>query len=210
MLVWLISVSKEEAPVTPFAYMVWLEYQDGYVITSIINVGWNYLSLLKLQRLHRWSLGMDNKFHPKCYLAHEYLSMLGCWSMFVKGSPSGHQINISPNAAIKQYNNLSLMVIFLFIIFIHTPSSCRAQIMCWNPQHNECNWNLTSVDSIQLKCPWLVMVDIWFIVANHVYHVWNSHNWSHDQCMKQSKNTWMHFEGLLYPWLFVISRLCLC
>ena len=24
-----------------------------------INMGWNYLSIPKLQRLHRWSLGMD-------------------------------------------------------------------------------------------------------------------------------------------------------
>ena len=28
------------------------------------NVGWNYLSIPKLQRLHRWSLGMDKLFHP--------------------------------------------------------------------------------------------------------------------------------------------------
>ena len=27
-------------------------------------MGWNYLSIPKLQRLHRWSLGMDKSFHP--------------------------------------------------------------------------------------------------------------------------------------------------
>ena len=38
---------------------------------------WNYLSIPKLQRLHRWSLGRDKKFHPTLYQVCEYLSMLG-------------------------------------------------------------------------------------------------------------------------------------
>ena len=40
-------------------------------------MGWNYLSIPKLQRLHRWSLGMDKQFHPMLYWACDYLSMLG-------------------------------------------------------------------------------------------------------------------------------------
>ena len=28
------------------------------------SVGWNYLSIPKRKRLHRWSLWMDNQFHP--------------------------------------------------------------------------------------------------------------------------------------------------
>ena len=40
-------------------------------------MGWNYLSIPKLQRLHRWSLGMDKSFHPTHYQACNYLSMLG-------------------------------------------------------------------------------------------------------------------------------------
>ena len=40
-------------------------------------MGWNYLSIPKLQRLHRWSLGMDKKFHPMHYNGCDYLSMLG-------------------------------------------------------------------------------------------------------------------------------------
>ena len=39
-------------------------------------MGWNYLSIPKLQRLHRWSLGMDKKSHPLLYWACDYLSML--------------------------------------------------------------------------------------------------------------------------------------
>ena len=40
-------------------------------------MGWNYLSIPKLQRLHRWSLGMDKYFHPTLYNGCNYLSMLG-------------------------------------------------------------------------------------------------------------------------------------
>ena len=40
-------------------------------------MGWNYLSIPKLQRLHRWSLGMDKLFHPTHYNGCNYLSMLG-------------------------------------------------------------------------------------------------------------------------------------
>ena len=39
-------------------------------------MGWNYLSILKLQRCNRWSLGMDKSFHPTVYWACNYLSML--------------------------------------------------------------------------------------------------------------------------------------
>ena len=38
---------------------------------------WNYLCIPKLQRLHRWSLGMDKWFHPTYYEGYNYLSMLG-------------------------------------------------------------------------------------------------------------------------------------
>ena len=40
-------------------------------------MGWNYLSIPKLQRLHRWSLRMDKQFHPTLYQACNYLYMLG-------------------------------------------------------------------------------------------------------------------------------------
>ena len=40
-------------------------------------MGWNYLSIPKLQRCNRWSLGMDKLFHPTLYQACNYLSMLG-------------------------------------------------------------------------------------------------------------------------------------
>ena len=40
-------------------------------------MGWNYLSIPKLQWCSRWSLGMDKLFHPTHYWACNYLSMLG-------------------------------------------------------------------------------------------------------------------------------------
>ena len=40
-------------------------------------MGCNYLSIPKLQRLHRWRLGMDKRFHPTHYNGYIYLSMLG-------------------------------------------------------------------------------------------------------------------------------------
>ena len=40
-------------------------------------MGWNYLSIPKLQRCNRWSLGMDKLFHPILYNGYYYLSMPG-------------------------------------------------------------------------------------------------------------------------------------
>ena len=39
-------------------------------------MGLNYLSIPKLQRLHRWSLGLDKYFHPALYDGCNYLSIL--------------------------------------------------------------------------------------------------------------------------------------
>ena len=41
------------------------------------SVGWKYLSIPKLQRYNRWSLGMDKLFHPILYNRYNYLPMLG-------------------------------------------------------------------------------------------------------------------------------------
>ena len=39
------------------------------------NVGWNNLSIPKLQWLHRWCLGMDNSFHLTLYYLYKYSIM---------------------------------------------------------------------------------------------------------------------------------------
>ena len=52
-------------------------------------MGWKYPSIPKLQRLHRWSLGMDKQFHPMLYHECNYLSILGLkWNLVSKGAPS--------------------------------------------------------------------------------------------------------------------------
>ena len=39
------------------------------------SVGWNYLSIPKLQQCNHWSLGMDKQIHPTPYTWCDYLSM---------------------------------------------------------------------------------------------------------------------------------------
>ena len=52
------------------------------------NVGWNYLSIPKLQRMNRWSLGMDKELHITLNWTCDYLSMLGLKLQHVsKGGP---------------------------------------------------------------------------------------------------------------------------
>ena len=49
---------------------------------------WNDLSIPKLQRCNRWSLGMDKSFHHTLNWARDYLSMLGSKTNHV--SKRGH------------------------------------------------------------------------------------------------------------------------
>ena len=42
-----------------------------------VRCGWNYLSIPKLQQLHRQCLGMDKLFHPTFHNGCNYLSLLG-------------------------------------------------------------------------------------------------------------------------------------
>ena len=54
------------------------------------STGWSYLSIPKLQRCNRWSLGMEKQFHLTFYNGGNYISMLGLkstdYSMLVKGA----------------------------------------------------------------------------------------------------------------------------
>ena len=52
-------------------------------------MGWNYLSIPKLQRCNRWGLGIDKWFHLTLYRSCDYLSMLGLKVNHV--SESGHR-----------------------------------------------------------------------------------------------------------------------
>ena len=59
--------------------LTWLNFYPSMDKESypLLCVGWNHLSIPKLHRLHRWSLGMDKLFHPTLYQACNYLSELG-------------------------------------------------------------------------------------------------------------------------------------
>ena len=46
-------------------------------LTCKVSVGWNYLSIPKLQQCDRWSLVMNKQFHPTLYDGRDYLSMQG-------------------------------------------------------------------------------------------------------------------------------------
>ena len=54
-------------------------------------MGWNYLSIPKLQRFQHWNLEMDKWFHPTLYWACNYLSMLESKFIHVnRSSPMSH------------------------------------------------------------------------------------------------------------------------
>ena len=42
----------------------------------LYSVGWNYLSIPKLQWYSCWSLAMDKQFHPTLYWAYDYWDLL--------------------------------------------------------------------------------------------------------------------------------------
>ena len=65
-------------------------------------MGWNHLSIPKLQRLYRWSLGMDNWFHPTFYNGSDYLFMLGFKLIHVSKRGPGVQAN---NGAISGHSD---------------------------------------------------------------------------------------------------------
>ena len=55
---------------------------DPNAVITLPAGKWNYLSIPKLQPLHRW-VGKWKKFHPILYLTCDYLSMLGLKSIHV-------------------------------------------------------------------------------------------------------------------------------
>ena len=66
-----------------------------YEITCPFHYPFHYLSIPKLQRFHRWSLGMDNYFHPTPSNGCNYLSKLWLNLIHVsKMSPSWSRSNL--------------------------------------------------------------------------------------------------------------------
>ena len=59
-------------------FLRWINFHPNMdtQLHPVKSVGWSCLSIPKLQRCHRWRLGMDKQFHPTLYWACDYLSML--------------------------------------------------------------------------------------------------------------------------------------
>ena len=60
-------------------------------------MGWHYLSIPKLQRCNRWSLGMDTLFHPTHYNGCNYLSVLRLKLIHVIKGANGVVLDILSN-----------------------------------------------------------------------------------------------------------------
>ena len=56
--------------------LTWLNFPT-WICDHMPSVGWNYISIPKLQRLHRCRLGMDKYFHPTHHNGCDSLFMVG-------------------------------------------------------------------------------------------------------------------------------------
>ena len=65
-----------QLPVAPFTNMVNSNPNMDNYSHEQLSVGLNYLSIPKLERLRRWSLGMNKYFHPTFYNGCDYFPML--------------------------------------------------------------------------------------------------------------------------------------
>ena len=77
-------------------------------------MGWKYVSIPKLH--NRWSLGMDNQFHPTLYQACDGLSMLG--------SKLNHVSKRGPSCQLRQWNDCCKTY---FVIIENSPTKGRQQ-----------------------------------------------------------------------------------
>ena len=127
------------------------------------RVIWNYLSIPKFQRLHRWSLGMDNKFHPTLYWPCDYLSMLGWKLIHVSKRASGNSFML-----ITRWLRHDLHA--LDCIITHNSNNATHQIMFRTRYFDFIAGRvLTNVYCICLLSAWLLFV---FIVSNMMHAVW--------------------------------------
>ena len=108
-------------------------------------MGCNYLSISKLQRLHRWSLEMDKKFHPTLNTGCDYLSMLGLKLNYV--SKRGHNMCLYSELV---YPTWLFQALWLFILAVfgavHEPTTCPRvsrhifNCLLW------ISWSVTSIE----------------------------------------------------------------
>ena len=137
-------------------------------------VVWNYLSIPKLQRLHRWSLGMEKWFHPTLYRACDYLSILELYLVHVCRSGPWYQIVLITVLKTRS-SNLFIWAMFsvnanqscdhawllLTILTFNTPISALKhgglvayKILSASKRHCETNppFTLQTVSNVELRC----------------------------------------------------------
>ena len=70
--------------------LIWINFNPSMDKSpyALKSMGWNYLSIPKLRKLYRWSLGMDKWLIPHSKIDLITYSCWDCsWSMLVKGAP---------------------------------------------------------------------------------------------------------------------------
>ena len=93
-------------------------------------MGWNCLTISKLQCLHSWSLGMDKQFHLTHYNGCNYLSILGLKLIHV--SKWGHWTGL---CLVFNYMVFSHSV-FFNILYIYIMCICALYWYCLWPSYD--------------------------------------------------------------------------
>ena len=107
-------------------------------------MGWNYLSIPKCQRLHRWRLGMDKWFHN--FHVCNYLSMLGLTVNHVTKLRPGKQSKTHISRDIL-FTSRSLIQCFRLCLLLHMTKSISCTVILWftpcdTITHENHKWNI--------------------------------------------------------------------
>ena len=80
---------------------------------------WNYLSIPKLQRLHRWSLWIDKEFHSIFFWVCDYLSMMGLkFNHVSKRGPPGNKSQITTKKARRVHNSWNVNMYQYDVLYV--------------------------------------------------------------------------------------------
>ena len=104
--------------------LTWINFNPSMAkyLHPILSVGWNYISIHKLQRRSRWSLWMDKKFHHTFYWACNYFSMPGTKSIYVSERRRSWQCYYHKTYGVTEYgHNMKTLSALLALCGENTP-----------------------------------------------------------------------------------------
>ena len=130
-------------------------------------MGWNWLSIPKLQRLHRWSLWMDKQFHPTFYWKCGYLSKLGL--KLIYNRKGGHAEYIT--TAVWRCLKLSSQWEHIFYLKVVPPLDGKHQSAVAMQAHSRvchAQWPLTLTYIFQIIRPWLFNKLLKYHTSSHI------------------------------------------